>query len=324
MINHRRSFVSSLFLLILSWVVLPFPVCAVEDTIVAVVNDDVITLKDYEDYVTSNYHQLQMEGLPASQVQELVDDMKTNGISRLIEEKLILDKANALGIKIDEAAVNQQIDSMKTRYTSDQEFLDALLAEGNTLTDLRSKVRDKIKMKYLINDEIRAKIYVNPQEVTEYYNQHPEYFQKPESRQLESIFIAQQDDKSAAKEKAENIYASVKDLLSQGNDFASLAQKYSEAPSIGLIKKGQFLPDIEATVFQLQPKEISPLIETANGYYIFQVKEKLPMEVSSLEEVKKKIYDEIFQIKFQKNFRDWVDELKAKAYIEIKNDSNDI
>ncbi len=324
MINHQRSFVSPLFLLILSWVVLPFPVCAVEDTIVAVVNDDVITLKDYEDYVTSNYHQLQMEGLPASQVQELVDDMKTNGIRRLIEEKLILDKANALGIKIDEAAVNQQIDSMKTRYKSDQEFLDALLADGNTLTDLRSKVRDKIKMKYLINDEIRAKIYVNPQEVTEYYNQHPEYFQKPESRQLESIFIAQQDDKNAAKEKAENIYASVKDLLSQGNDFASLAQKYSEATSIGLIKKGQFLPDIEATVFQLQPKEISPLIETANGYYIFQVKEKFPMEVSSLEEVKKNIYDEIFQIKFQKNFRDWVDELKAKAYIEIKNDSNDI
>ncbi|HQP12043.1 MAG TPA: hypothetical protein PK470_04695, partial [Candidatus Omnitrophota bacterium] len=67
---------------------------AVEDAIIAVVNDDIITLKNFKDYVHSLFTQLRMEGKSNSEIQRIMQEMEQDGISHLIEDKLILTEAN--------------------------------------------------------------------------------------------------------------------------------------------------------------------------------------------------------------------------------------
>ena len=132
---------------------------------------------------------------------------------------------------------------------------------------------------------------------------------------LESIFIPYQNgDKKEARKKIAEIF----DILKK-EDFAQAAKTYSQAPSVGSIRRGEMLPAIENAVFGLAEGEVSKPVETDNGIFLFKLIEKVPPRTLSLEEVKDQIYNLLFQEKFKARYKEWVAKLKAKAYVEIKN-----
>jgi peptidyl-prolyl cis-trans isomerase SurA len=183
----------------------PSPGSAVEDAIIAVVNDELITLKDLKDYVRSTYVSLVAEGMDDTQLQAVMSDMEVNGINKLIEDKLILSKANKVGLVVREEIVDERVESIKRKYGSEQQLIGALIKNGATLTDLRNKIRDQMKIKYVIDHEVKSKVYVNPQEVTDFYEQNKGQFNMKDRVNLESVFIAYDDDKGAALVKANTV-----------------------------------------------------------------------------------------------------------------------
>jgi len=250
--------------LTLSW---PSLSLAFEDAIIAVVNDELITLKDLKDYAKSTYVSLIAEGLSEEQLQAIMSDMETDGINKLIEDKLILSKANKIGLEVREALVDERIAEMKQKYGSEQNLMDALIKNGSTLTDLKTKIRDQMKIKFVIDREVRSKIYVNPQEVTEYYEKNKSQFNEDDRISLESIFIAYGDDKITALTEANKALKQIE----EGKDFKEAAQEYSQAPSVGTIERGQLLPVIEEAVFNLELNDVSSLVEVDSGIYIFKL-----------------------------------------------------
>ena len=55
------------------------------------------------------------------------------------------------------------------KFLSEEEFLRALASEGLTITDIRNRITDNLKTRYLIDEEVKSKIFVNPQDVTAFY-----------------------------------------------------------------------------------------------------------------------------------------------------------
>lgn len=293
----------------------PKPLWAINDTIIAVVNDDVITLQDLHDYLQAMYMQLISEGKSKSQIEKTMANYEANGLNRLIEDKLLVNEANQKGMTIRPKAIDDRINEIKRRYPTEEEFMDAIISQGMTYTDLRNKITDQIKAKYVVEFEVKKKIFVNPQEVTEYYQKNLNNFVKPESVDLDSIFIPIGDDKALATEKSGEAF----NQLWEGADFSEIAKKYSKAPSVGIIEKGQLLPKLEEIVFNLKKGEISKPIEIDEGIYIFKLKEKYPAETVALENVRNEIYNLIFQEKFQDRLKSWLEKLRKKAYVEIKD-----
>ena len=288
-------------------------VFSLEDSIIAVVNDDLVTLKDLKDYFHSIYIQLKMEGKTDQEIDRIISDFKTEGIEKLIEDKLILSKANEVGIQINEDTIDERLKMIKSRYPSEQEFIDSLILGGATVTDLRNKIRDQLKMKGIVELKVKSKISINPQEVTDFYNANLEKFYQPEGRDLDSIYLSTRDDAAKAKQKAAKALA----LLEEGKPFEEIAKEYSETPSVGIVTKGQFLSSIEETVFKLDEGELSPIIEVDGGIFIFKIKSKVPMKLVSLEEAKNKVKDMLFHSKFKNNFKNWIEDIKRDAFIEI-------
>lgn len=312
--SHRRQWTIITFFIMTLAVFQPETSSAIEDAIIAVVNDELITLKDLKDYVQSTYVSLVAEGMPDAQIQEVMKDMEVNGTVKLIEDKLILSQANTVGLQVREELVDERIDTLKTKYGSEQTLVDALIKNGATLTDLRNKIRDQLKIKFIVDHEVKDKIFVNPQEVTEYYEQNKQQFARPERINLESIFVGYKEDRDAAKGKVDEILKKI----GEGAEFSDLVKEYSEAPSVGVVEHGQLLPEVEKIVFSLSLHEISPPVETDNGIFIFRLAGNSPAETASLESVKDRIYETISNEKFKKQFRRWIDKLKKDAYIEIK------
>lgn len=315
-------------LLILSFVAVRPVLAAIEDTIVAVVNEEVITLNDLKDYIETRAAQMRLEGTKADDIQKFMNEMAKTGLERLIEDKILLNAANKNEVALNQedpkgeerrkAEIEDQVDrrlaGIKDQYKSDEDFLKALLDQGVSVTDIRNRIRNQIKTKRLVDQQVRSKIFVNPQDISAYYKNHFEDFKKPERVNLDSIFIPKGNDPAADRTKAQDVLSK----LNSGGNFGQLAKEYSKAPAIGIIKRGQALPEIEKIVFNLSVDEVSPVCEVENGFYIFKLIGRIKAELASLEEVKDDIYNQIFQEKFEDKFNQWIMKLKKEAFIDLK------
>lgn len=290
------------------------PAAALEDAILAIVNDELITLRDLRDYVKATYAALIAEGQSQEQIDAAMLDLEINGLKKLIEDKLLLSKAKTMGLSVKDRIVDEKIDSLKERYPSEQAFNDALVKNGATMTDVENKVRDQLKIAYVIENQIKSKIYVNPAEVTDFYNTNIDKFMQKERIEVESIFIPFGDDKATAKKDIKIALI----MIQNGSDFGDIAEKYSSTSSLGTVERGQLLPEIEKAVFHLKEGEVSDIIEVDSGVYLFMVTKKYTANLAPLEDVEDIITKQIYNTKFRERFLSWLEELKEDAYIEIK------
>lgn len=315
---QRNIFKGCFFILLMSFLALGSPARAKDlpnDGIIAIVNDDVITLKDLRQYIASIYSQLKIENKSPEEIKEIMGDYEQKGLDKLIEDKLILAAANEKEMTIREEVVDKRIKEIKDRYASEDEFLQALNTEGLTVSDLKKKLIDQMKVKYIVDLQVRDKIFVNPQDVTEYYNQHINEFERKTQMNLQSVFIS--FDKWA-KQEAHNRAAEARARMIAGEDFDKISKEYSDAASIGTIEQGQMVDNIENAVFNLKLEEVSQPLEVENGIYVFKAIGIVPGKRQSLIEVKDRIYNKLFDAQFQSKFKEWVDKLRKKAYVEIK------
>ncbi len=291
------------------------PAFALNDAIIAVVNDEVITLKNLSDYLRASYLQLRSEGKSEEEIEQIIAELEQRGLEKLIEDRLIIQAAKKAGMEIRPRLIDERIEEIRKRYPSEKAFIEALTAEGLSITDLRTKINEQYLIQFMADMEVRSKIFVNPQEVTEYYAENKDEFKRPLRLNLDSIFIKYKSDQKEERQRAKEAYAKLK----QGADFREVAKEYSDTPGIGIIKKGDLLPNLEEAIFKLAVEEITPPLETDNGIFIFKLLGKIPEEIPPIEKVKTEITDRVFQMKFRERFLRWLDKLKQEAYVEIKD-----
>jgi len=106
--------------------------------------------------------------------------------------------------------------------------------------------------------------------------------------------------------------------LKNGEDFRAVAKECSTLPPLGVITKGQLLPDLEKQLFLLNVGELSAPIESDKGIFLIKVLGKTEQETAALEEVKPRISAYLQNKKFKEELQRWIEKERQKAYIEIK------
>ncbi len=285
------------------------------DAIIAIVNDDVITLKDLRQYVAGIASQLRVENKTPQEIQKIMGDYEQKGLEKLIEDKLILAAANDKGIEVRDDIVDKRLKEIKDRYPTENDFINALNTEGMTVSDLRQKLTDQLKVKYEVDMEVRDKIFVNPQDVTDYYNKHMVEFNRKPMVNLQSIFVSfDKHNKQEAQSRADE----ARSRMLAGEDFDTIFKEYSDGSSVGEVEQGQMVDAVENVVFGLKLEEVSDPVQVENGIYVFKAIGISPGKQQTLPEVKDQIYGKILDDQFQVNFNQWVQKLRDKAYVEIK------
>lgn len=285
------------------------------DAIIAIVNDDVITLKDLRQYIASIASQLRLESKSPDEIQQIMKEYEQKGLDRLIEDKLILAAANDKGIEVRGDIVEKRIKEIKDRYASEDEFLRALNAEGMTVGDLQQKLTDQLKTKYEVDMEVRDKVFVKPEDVTAYYNEHKTEFNRKPMVNLQSIFVS--FDKHT-KQEAQTLADEARSHLKAGEDFDKIFKKYSDGSSVGEIERGQMVDSVENVVFNLKLDEVSEPVEVENGIYVFKAIGISSGKQQTLAEVKDQIYKKLSDDAFDNKLKEWLEKLREKAYVEIK------
>jgi hypothetical protein len=107
-----------------------------------------------------------------------------------------------------------------------------------------------------------------------------------------------------------------------GEDFAQLARKYSEDVSahlggdIGTIGRGKMVKEFEDAVFRLKAGEVSEIVRTPYGFHIIKCNEVIPGKTKAFDKVKGEIRARLFLENRDKAYKDWIGDLREKAFIE--------
>jgi peptidyl-prolyl cis-trans isomerase SurA len=303
----------SIFLV--SSVLFVFPAWAMQDAILAVVNDEVITVKDLKEYLQGIMGQLKVEGKSDQEAREIIKQYQTKGVEQLIDDRLILSAADKMGLQIRPDAINERLEEIKKRYRSYDEFLETIKHEGLTVTDIRKKIENQMKGQIVVNNEVRAKVYVNPQEVTDYFNTHANEFGRSGRVFLNTIFVKSGADREAAHEKI----ARARQKIKEGVGFMLVAQEFSELPSVGEVTEEQLRPEFKKQTDAMEAGDVSGIVEVPEGFFILKLEGRKPGAPAVLKDVKDTIYQKLFEDRFRENFKAWVEKLRKKAYVEIKS-----
>jgi peptidyl-prolyl cis-trans isomerase SurA len=252
---------------------------AVIDSVVAVVNDDVITRHELDDRVREVVHQLQKQDTPLPPA----DVLEKQILERMINDMLLAQYAKETGMRVDDVQLNQAITriAQQNSFPSLAEFRAKLEADGVDFIKFREEIRGEIISTRLREREIESKLVISDGEVDNYLANKAKMGNAGEEFHLAHILVVVPEQASAekiqaARERAEQALSQLK----SGKDFAQVAAGSSDAKDalkggdLGWLP-GDRIPPLFANELQnLKPGQTTAVLRSPSGFHILKLVEK--------------------------------------------------
>lgn len=249
----------------------PVPV----DRIVAVVNDEVITLHELRAGLDVAVRQLRRQGTPLPPRDVLERQM----LERLIMDKVQLQHAREIGLRIDDVQLDQALQRIAaSNKMSMAQFREALQKDGVPFAKFREDIRNEMTIARVREREVENKIAISEGEIENYLS--GESGKAGASEEYEVAHILLRAPESASPEQISGLKAKADQVLDRavkGENFSQLAAAYSDAPdglqggSLGMRPLDR-LPNIfSEVVVKLKAGEVAPLLRSPNGFHIVKL-----------------------------------------------------
>ncbi len=287
----------------------------------AMVNGVIIPLKAYNGQIQAIMQQYAAQGVNFQGTQ--LEDLKIKVLDNLIDQELLYQDAKSKGLKVDDAAINIQLDAVKGQFPDDATYKSQLAAQGMTEEEIKADIGKTLLVEDYITSKYGPLIKIEDPDVLEFYNGNSQYFSKPEQVRASHILIkVEQDAEESVKKDALSRINAIKDRINSGEEFSDLARTLSEGPSnvnggdLGAFGRGQMVKSFEDAVFSLNVGDVSDVVETQFGYHIIKLTAKEAASTVPLAEVEAQIVDHLTQVKMAEMINTYVASIKPGAKIE--------
>ncbi len=273
------------------------PSPAADPGAVATIGGDPVSSKAFERYLADN-------SMDDSGAGDQDDVIKSRLLDQFLEEQLLLRASKGLKVTVSEP----EIDSYLKEIGVTEGEADAAGTDGRQA--FRDKVRQGLILQKVKDEAVLSKVQVTPGEVDDYVKKQPELLRTSRMVVLRQILV---DDKSLA----DRLRAA---LAADPSRFEALAGESSVAPDHGQARTyaEEELPvELRETLFALQPGQVSPVIENAQRYLIFQLVRKAEQRDSDPQEVRRSVKLKIFQEKGEQALERFLADLKKETEIRV-------
>lgn len=303
---------------------LPAPSRAAEsqflDGIIAVVNDEVITLTQVRD-LTGPLEASLKSNLSGAALTDRIKELRLRAVNDLVDRQLIIQEFHKMKGGIPPYAVEGNINGMiREQFGGDRPaFMRTIAAQGLTLDKIRKMEEEKIIVQAMRSRQFTEDPAVPPGSIESYYREHRQEWTTGGEVKLRMIKIVPGSDPAGKKKMIRDI----REKLINGADFADLARIYSEDTTQdkggdwGWVKRGDLNPEMERVVFALSTGKVSDVIELNQTYYVLLAEEKRGFNTKSLKEMRPEIEGRLLQVERQKQQQGWLERLRKKAYVKV-------
>ena len=281
------------------------------DKVVAFVNYDKIYLSQLRDETkqfSAKY------GISFSGNKERYQKTAKFILDELILKKIYFQEAERLKITTDADELENYLRHVVGDYSRD-DFSRMFELRNKDLSKWKEQVRENKLFEKLIAKEVKDKIIVKESEIKAYYKAYSKDYMLPDRVQALQIVVNNELE-------AEAIY----NKLQEGAAFFDLAKTKSMSPEgdqggdLGFFSRGQMPKEFDDSIFNLKVGELSKVVQTPYGYHIFKVIKKKRAKIMSLKDAKGKIREKLKKEKEKKEFMNWINHLRGKSVIVIKED----
>jgi peptidyl-prolyl cis-trans isomerase SurA len=265
--------------------------------------------------------------------------LRLNILHQMIDDEILMRRAEKLGLLATDDEVDRKFNEFKAPFT--QEEFDKRLQERKiTLADFKRDIRRSITVEKVLNKEVSSKINVNDQDITDYYNAHKGEFNLIEpTYHLAQIMVTpapnpqahNQNDKAQNEADARKKIEMIANRLDSGDDFATLAMKYSEDPEtsgnggdLGTVQESGLKGTDPATrdaVLKLKPGQYSSIISVVNPATRQPVGFRIVKLIAREPAGQRELADPRVQQAIRSQLHDRREQLLKAAYYEVLRDN---
>ena len=287
----------------------------VSKDVAATVNGRPVTYAELDRAMTA-----QALNAPTKTSADAMVQLRLEVLRALIDNQIMLQRAERAGLLASDADVDARFNELKVAYTQEQ-FAKLLQQRQMTQAEFKTQIRRELSVQKLFNKEIGSHISISDADVTAFYNANKDSFNLAENKvHLAQILVAPtadsaisnlKNDKAQNDTQARTKIQGIELRLRQGEDFATLAQNYSEDPGsapnggdFGFIPESSLdkaNPELRKLILSMTPGQISPVIHTPEGYRIIKLISKEPAGQRQLSDprVQEEIRQGLFQVREQ-------------------------
>jgi peptidyl-prolyl cis-trans isomerase SurA len=296
------------------------PLVEATDRVVAVVNNDAITLGELQEAIAA----FRQENRGRATMSD--EQLSRQFVQRLIETRLQLQEADREKVVVEDSEVEEELAQRLARLgTGSRVDVEAMLkAQGLTLDAVRKRVRESLRVARIVRRKVTQRVSVTEPEVDRYLAEHRDKLETGLTYHARHILITPVGDSDAAWESARIRAAMILEQLKAGADFSEFARQHSQDASakaggdLGLLRRGELAPEIEAQILRLEVGEISPPYRSRLGYHLFRLEAKDTLAGEALLRARQQVRDILFRQKFDARLDAWVQEMKQRAVIEVR------
>lgn len=296
----------------------------VVDQVVANVDKEVILLSDIMMELGPQIRDIRTQSANEQEFRAAMDRQIRATLEQAIENRILLREAQLAGLEVEDAAVEKRLEDYKKLYPSNEEFMRELEAAGETLTELRSRLKKQMlargmavrKMK-----ELESGIVISESDVAQFYQDNKSSFEHPERVRCAQIFLP-----ATTAQERDTVRARLEQLREEvidGADFADLAIEHSQAPGaqdgglIGWVVRGDLVAPLDDAVFSLNEGEISEVIETPQGFHLLKVEKKEGSGLATLDEARREIEPKLRAAGAAEKYKKWMADLRKRSRVQI-------
>ena len=258
------------------------------DGIAAIVGDEIVLISDINALITSYAFQNKID---ISRQPDLYERLGKEFLNRLIDQKLLLIKADEDTIQADEERVeqslNQQMDYMLQQAGSEkklEEYYSSPLFKIKS--DLRKELSNQMRIQ-ILREKRFGNTKISRKDVEVFFETYHDSLPNMKSSvDISHILLQVTPSESSFKEAFEKAL-DIQNKLKAGEDFSDLARKFSEDPgsaanggTLGFVSRGTLVKEFEEVAFALEPGQISDIVQTQFGFHIIQLIERQGERIS--------------------------------------------
>lgn len=292
------------------------------DRIAAVVNNQIILVSELEEQTQLALLELRQRGInpPAQNL------MQERVLDSIIMQKLQEERARDRGLRIADDDINRQLQQIAQENNLTLLQLQTVLnnERPDGFTALRDQIASQVLIQRLREIEVISQIAVTEDEIQQFIQRRQLDTSNNEYR-LGHILItrpdsATQDQRQALQARIQTIYQQLLD----GARFAEMAITHSEGRQalnggdLGWVTDDQIPSFFADTVRNLTPGDISPIIESANGFHIVTLLDKRQNAQQSALALEQEAIEAIRNRKGNETFDLWMRRLRDDAVIDIR------
>ncbi len=259
-------------------------------------------------------------------------ELEAQLLDRLVITRLLVNRATASDRAQAQTNAVKYVTQVREQAGSESAYRRQLLIMGFKPEEFETQLRERFTCDAVVDRELRGKVTIGDAEVRRYYDEHADQLRRPEMYQFRHLTLVTCDpatgaalpaaEREAKRQRLEELARRAR----AGEDFAKLAQTYSENPETRakggelIIAKGGLPPELEAVLAALSPGQISDVVSTADGHHLLLLIRKIPSEPIEFDRIREELREKLVRDAMERQLLpEFQKRIKAEAKLVYLN-----